>query len=210
MNRPKIVLGRNTASNSAFLLGETIPVQQCASLSSTSPHTLELALWHCRLCHDHLAGVKKLLSGNLVMGFQLDSQVNPDLVCEACKAGKMHANPFPISQSRASRPLQLIHSDVHGPVKVSTYQGYRFWITFIDDHSRFNAVYLLKRKSEAFAAFKQFKAWAENVTGQRLGMLRDDKGGEYMSREFEAFCIDHGIQRQHTVRDRPQQNGVAE
>ena len=43
-----------------------------------------------------------------------------------------------------------------------------------------------------------------------MGSLRDDKGGEYMSREFEAFCIDDGIQRQHTVRNRPQQNGVAE
>ena len=71
-------------------------------------------------------------------------------------------------------------------------------------------VYLLKRKSETFAAFKQFKARAENVTGQKLGCLRDDKGGEYMSREFEAFCIDHGIQRQHSARNRPQQNGVAE
>jgi len=58
--------------------------------------------------------------------------------------------------------------------------------------------------------FKQFKAWAENLTGERMGSLRDDKGGEYMSREFEAFCIDHGIQRQHTVRNRPQQNGIAE
>ena len=119
-----------TAFNSAFLLGETIPVQQFASLSSTSPRTLDLARWHRRLCHHHLAGIKKLLSGNLVTGFQLDSQANPDLVSEACKAGKMHANPFPISQCRASRPLQLIHSDVHGLVKVSTYQGYRFWIFF--------------------------------------------------------------------------------
>ena len=199
-----------TASNSAFLLGDTIPVQQLASLSSSLPIHQDLALWHRRLCHHHLAGIKKLFSGNLVTGFRLDSQADPDLVCEACKAGKMHANPFPISHSRASRPLQLVHSDVHGPVKVPTHQGYRFWISFIDDHSRFKAIYLLKRKSEAFAAFKQFKAWAENATGQRLGSLRDDKGGEYMSREFEAFCIDHGIQRQHSARNRPQQNGVAE
>jgi transposase InsO family protein len=197
-------------SNSAFLLGETITVQHLASLSSASPLPLDLALWHRRLCHHHLAGVKKLLSGNLVTGFKLDSQADPDPVCEACKAGKMHANPFPPSHSRASRPLQLVHSDVHGPVKVATHQGYRYWIAFIDDHSRFKAVYLLKHKSEAFTAFKQFKAWAENATGQRLGALRDDKGGEYMSREFDAFCIDHGIQRQHTARNRPQQNGVAE
>jgi hypothetical protein len=112
-----------------------------------------------------LAGVKKLLSGNLVTGFKLESQADPDPVCEACKAGKMHANPFPISHLRASRPLQLIHSDVHSPVKVPTHQGYCFWVTFIDDFSRFKAVYLLKHKSETFAAFKQFKAWAENITG---------------------------------------------
>ena len=182
-------------SNSAFLLGNTFPVQQIASLLTSLPLPLDLSLWQCWLCHQHLAGVKKLLSGNLVTGFRLDSQADPDLVCEACKAGKMHANPFPISHSRASKPLQLVHSDIHGPVKVPTHQGYRYWVTFIDDFSCFKAVYLLKQKSETFAAFKQFKAWAENVTGHRLGCLCDDKGGEYMSREFEAFCIDHGIQR---------------
>jgi len=112
-----------SARNSAFLLGQTIAVQHIASLSSSSPLPLDLALWHRRLCHHHFAGVKKLLSGNLVTGFKLDSRADPDLVCEACKAGKMHANPFPISHSRASRPLQLIHSNVHGPVKVSTNQG---------------------------------------------------------------------------------------
>ena len=198
------------ASNSAFLVGDTIPVEEFASLSSATTLSLNWDLWHRRLCHHHLAGIKKLYSGNLVTGFKLDSQADPDPVCEACKAGKMHADPFPPSSSRASKPLQLVHSDVHGPVKVSTHQGYRYWVTFIDDYSRFKAVYLLKQKSETFAAFKQFKAWAENVTGAKLGTLRDDKGGEYMSREFEVFCIEHGIQRQHTVRNQPQQNGVAE
>ena len=120
-------------SNSAFLLGETFPVQQITYL-----------------------------------------------VCEAYKAGKMHANPFPSSHCRVSKPLQLIHSDVHGPVKVPTHQGYCYWVTFIDDFSCFKAVYLLKQKSETFAAFKQFKAWAENVTGHRLGCLHVDKGGEYI------------------------------
>ena len=74
----------------------------------------------------------------------------------------------------------------------------------------FKVVYLLKCKSEAFSAFKQFTSWAENLTGQWMGSLRDDKGGEYMSREFEAICVKYGIQRQHTVQNRPQQNGVAE
>jgi hypothetical protein len=162
-------------SNAAFLVGETIPVEEFASLSSTTTFPMDLELWHRPLWHHHLAGVKKLLSGNLVTGFGLDSQADPDPVCEACKAGKMHADPFPALQFRASRPLQLVHSDVHGPVKVATHQGYCYWVSFIDDFSHFKAVYLLKCKSETFAAFKQFKSWAENVTGQRLGSLCDDK-----------------------------------
>ena len=131
-------------------------------------------------------------------------------VCEACKAGKMHADPFPTLSTRASCPLQLVHSDVYGPVKVSTHQGYCFWVSFINDFSHFKAVYLLKHKSETFGAFKQFKAWAENLTGERMGSLQDDKGGEHMSSKFKAFCINHGIQRLHTVRNRPQQNGMVE
>ena len=145
-----------STSNAAYLVGATIPVEEFASLSSTATLPMDLSLLHRRLCHHHLAGIRKLLSGNLVTGLKLDSKAEPDLVCEACKAGKMHADPFPSSSTRATRPLQLVHSDVHGPVKVSTHQGYRYWVSFIDDFSRFKAVYLLKRKSETFAAFKQF------------------------------------------------------
>ena len=67
---------------------------------------------------------------------------------------------------------------------------------------------LLQAKSEAFPTFKQFKAHAENQLNQRIGVLRDDKSGEYMSSKMEAFCIDQGIELQHSVRNRPQQNGV--
>jgi hypothetical protein len=66
-----------TPSNLAFLLGSTILVQQIASLSSLLPLPLDLSLWHHCLCHHHLAGIKKLLSDNLVMGFRLNSQADP-------------------------------------------------------------------------------------------------------------------------------------
>ena len=118
----------------------------------------------------------------------------------------LHSPPLaPLSLSSS-----LTHSDVHGPLPVRTASGYRYWITFIDDSTRFRCVILLKTKGEATSALKQFKAYAENETGERMGTLRDDKGGEYMSNELEDFCNEHGIQRQHTVRNRPQQNGVAE
>ena len=67
----------------------------------------------------------------------------------------------------------------------------------------------MKAKDETFPEFKNYKAWAENSSGQSIQTTRDDKGGEYMSKAFERFCKE-GITRQHTVRNRPQQNGAAE
>ena len=74
---------------------------------------------------------------------------------------------------------------------------YRYFITFIDAATRLWVVLPLK-------------ALAENQLNRRIKVFRDDKGGEYMSREWETFCVEQGIQRQHTVRAEPHQNGIAE
>ena len=106
-------------------------------------------------------------------------------VCEPCIAGKQHRSNVSrlATHSRSSELLQLVHSDVHGPLPTQSREGYKYWITFIDDHSRFWGVLPLKAKSGAFAAFKQFKAYAENQLNCKIKALRDDKGGEYMSKE---------------------------
>ena len=98
-------------SNAAFLDGSTVPITEYASAATTLP--LDLHLWHRRLAHHHYEGVKKLLKKKLVTGMTLDSSATPDPICEPCLAGKMHANPFPSSEYRAKRPLELVHSDVH-------------------------------------------------------------------------------------------------
>ena len=137
--------------------------------------------------------------------------VNPEIQLSTRRPDGGVADPFPSSSSHHSTQLlQLIHSDVHGPIKVASFSGYKYWVTYIDDSGRFRAAYLMKKKSEAFSCFQKFKAWAENQTGCTIKALREDKGGEYMGKEFDSFCAEHGIQRQHSVRARPQQNGVAE
>ena len=83
-------------------------------------------------------------------------------------------------------------------------------MSYIDDATRLWATILLRKKSDQFAAFKQFKAYVENKLDRKIKGLRDDKGGEYMSNEMNQFCIDAGISRQHTVRNEPHQNGVTE
>ena len=79
---------------------------------------MDLSLWHHRLCHHNYAGVKKLIKEDLVTGLELNSTTGPDPICEPCIAGKMNADPFHSSSSRAKEPLGLVHCDVHGPVKV--------------------------------------------------------------------------------------------
>ena len=190
------------ASNTAHLAGTTIPTPESALMSASSTLPLHESLWHRHFAHHHQAGVRRLLSEGIVLGLKLDSTASPDPICEPCLSGKLNAAPFPTSNSKAARPLALIPSDVHGPLPVRTHSGYRYWITFIDDSTRFHGVLLLKTKGEAFSAFQQLKALAENQTGEQIGALRDDKGGEYMSSEMEQYCIAHGIERQHTVRNR--------
>jgi transposase InsO family protein len=196
-----------SGSNAAFLDGSTVPLAEYASAATTVP--LDIDLWHRRLAHHHLAGVRTLLDEGLVTGMKLDSKAAPDPICEPCLAGKMHSNPFPSSLWRASRPLELVHTDVH-QVPYPSFSGFRYWVSFIDDYSRYHFILPIKAKSDVFGAFKQFKAYAENQSERKIKILRDDKGGEYMSNAFLDFTTQCGIERQHTVRARPQQNGVTE
>ena len=105
----------------------------------------------------------------------------------SCLAGKMHSNPFPSTSSHASKPLELVHIDLHGPLPVATCEGYRYWVTFIDDASSHCAALQLKRKSDTFDAFKTYKAFAENQLQAKIKELQDDKGGEFMSKAFIKF-----------------------
>jgi len=106
--------------------------------------------------------------------------------------------------------LQLIHSEIYGPLPVTSHGGICYFIFFIDDFLRKIWVYFLKEKSEAFQIFKDFKAGVENKTGLKIQTLKTDHGGEYLSNNFERYCKDHGIKRQQTARYISQKNGVFE
>jgi len=108
--------------NSAQLDGTTVPPPESAHRVSTLP--LTLSLWHRRCCHHGLADIAKMRKGELVTGMVINSDEQPDVICEPCLAGKMHSNPFPLSPNRALQPLELIHSDLHGPLPVQTCEGF--------------------------------------------------------------------------------------
>ncbi|KAL0379260.1 UNVERIFIED_CONTAM: Retrovirus-related Pol polyprotein from transposon TNT 1-94 [Sesamum radiatum] len=86
----------------------------------------------------------------------------------------------------------------------------RYFILFIDDYSRMTWVYFMREKSEVFKIFKKFKNLVEKQSGQRIKVLRSDRGKEYNNSEFDKFCEEEGIDHQTTVSYNPQQNGVSE
>jgi hypothetical protein len=170
-------------------------------------HSIEnpCELWHRRLAHINskaLPYVSKAVTG--LPEFKVDHEG----VCNGCAQGKNIKNPFPKRDSKAG-VLELIHSDVCGPMPSTSISGYVYYVSFIDDYSRKTWIYFLKSKDEVFGKFKEFKTLIENLSERKSKILRSDNGGEYTSKEFVNFCKDVGIKRELTTPYNPQQNGVA-
>src|SRR3984885_5411233 len=132
-------------------------------------------------------------------------------MCAACAKGKATRASFPASKSgHADKILGLVHSDLWGPAPVQTITGTRYVITFTDDKSRWVWVAFLKRKSEAFTAFKEWLIFAEKQTGQQLYIFRTDNGGKFLTKEWRQMLKDRGIHHETTSPYTPEQNGDAE
>ena len=92
--------------------------------------------------------------------------------------------PFKAKGYRANEVLDLVYTDLCGPISTSARGGYKYFITFIDYYSRYEYVYLMRHKSETFKIFKEYKAEVENHCGKSIKSLRSDRGGEYLLGEF--------------------------
>ena len=165
-------------------------------------------LWHFRYGHLNFGDLKTLQKKNMVTGLP---QIQTPQICEECVIGKQHRYQFPKGKSwRANKVLELVHSDICGPINPTSNGGKRYFITFIDDYSWKTWVYFLQEKSEAFSTFKSFKMLVEKEASKPIKIFRSDHGGEYTSQEFVNFCENHGIQKQLTAAYSPQQNGISE
>ncbi|GKC67343.1 retrotransposon protein, putative, ty1-copia subclass [Tanacetum coccineum] len=163
-------------------------------------------LWHCRLGHISKKRIEKLQHDGLLDSTDIKSFEK----CVSCMSGKMARKPYSHQVERAKDLLGLIHTDVCGPFRTVSRQKASYFVTFIDDFSRYGYVYLLKHKHEVFETFKVFQKEVENQLGKTIKSLRSDRGGEYMSQEFLDHLKDHGIISHRTPPYTPQHNGVSE
>ncbi|RVW18326.1 Retrovirus-related Pol polyprotein from transposon TNT 1-94 [Vitis vinifera] len=136
--------------------------------------------------------------------------------CVDCIKGKQ-TNKSKRGATRSSTILEIIHTDICSLDMDS--HGQKYFISFIDDFSRYMYLYILNNKNEALDAFKVFKAEVEKQYGKQIKIVRSDRGGEYYGRyledgqspgPFAKFLQEHGIVAQYTMPGSPDQNGVAE
>ena len=138
-------------------------------------------------------------------------KVEPRSFCEGCVQGKAtRHNPKSLRGIRSTRKLEKVHSDVCGPMQTASNSGGKYMVTFVDDYSRTCAVYFMAHKSYTFAMFQKFHAKVVGETGERIGVLKTDGGGEYRSREFAEYLCKHQIAHEVTVPDLAEMNGIAE
>lgn len=178
-------------------------------LSPGSSTTVSAIDWHRRLGHINYSDLCKMRDG-IVDGVKFADGETSLRNCEACQKGKQSRQPFKSSGTKSSDILELVHSDLCGPMENASIGGAKYFLTFIDDFTRKYFVYFLRLKSDVLATFKDFKQLVENQTGKKIKILRTDNGTEYCGNDFQTFCRKSGIRHQTSTTYTPQQNGVAE
>lgn len=158
---------------------------------------------HCRMGH---------------MAFDKMSKMFPDvmrgvdkskLVCDACEYAKHTRISYLSKGLRSISPFMLIHSDVWTCPVVSV-SGMKYFVTFIDCHTRMTWVYLMRHKDEVFQCFQEFYAYVRNQFNVQVQLIRSDNETEYVNKQFGGFLSAQGIMNQTSCPDTPAQNGVAE
>ena len=128
-------------------------------------------------------------------------------MCETCHYSKQKRLSFPISESHSFCAFALIHVDIWGPCNVTSLNGYKYFLTIIDDYSRFVWVFLMQSKAETQSHLKNFVANVERQFETKVKVIRPDNGAEFIMRQFYD---DTGIAHQITCVETPQQNDIVE
>ena len=155
--------------------------------------------WHEKLGHLNEYNLKQMAKSGRV--YSLNIKGDEKLTqCEVCLREKQTSTPFPKStDQRTVNLLEIVHTNLCGPMRHSSFSGKKYFVTFIDDKSRWCEVYFVNNKSEILDLFKQYKAEVENLTGNRIKILQSDNGKEYIHREFDAYLKTQGTKRRLTV-----------
>ncbi|XP_028957459.2 uncharacterized protein [Malus domestica] len=167
-------------------------------------------LWHRRLGHMNFRDLIKISKKEYVRGLPTLSG-KQEGVCGDCQIGKQtKSSHSPTNFSSTSKPLELMHMDLVGPMQTLSLGGKKYILVLVDDFTRFTWVAFLHDKSEAFKSFTVLCMKIQNEKHDNIIRLRTDHGTEFENHFFSEFCDEHGIAHEFSAPITPQQNGVVE
>lgn len=206
-NASNEVIARCKAENGVYKFrgsGEACMLSRANAESSNNVVT-----WHRRFGH---IGYQNLLTmrNGAVVGMKFKENASAIAKCETCAMGKQSRLPFPASERKSTQLLELIHSDLCGPMENVSIGRAKYFLTFIDDYSKKVFCYFIGQKDQVLEKFIEFKMMVENQTEKRIKTFRTDNGKEYLSGKFDNFFAANGIRHELTCPYTAQQNGVAE
>ncbi|KAL8132042.1 hypothetical protein AgCh_007799 [Apium graveolens] len=203
LSKSGIFVGKGYLTDGLFKLN-VMSVKDKNEMKNSSAYLLESPnLWHARLGHVNYDTLRHLSAKEYIPKLTIDSKHK----CETCVEAKLKRSSFKRVE-RNTKVLDLIHSDICDLKFAPTRGGNKYFITFIDDCTKYCYVYLLKSKDETIDKFKIYKE-VETQQTEKIKTIRSDRGGEYVE-PFGEFCSQHGIIHEVTAPYSPQSNGVAE
>lgn len=207
MTRGGEFVGKGYLSGGLFILNVASSVSAINKTVCGSAYIAEsLNLWHGRLGHVNVASIKRLRTLELIPNLSSTEFSK----CPICVEAKFTKKPCKTVTQRTTQLLELVHTDL-ADFQNTRSRGGKFWyISFVDDYSRFTKLYLLKTKSEAGEAFLKYKAEVENQLDRKIKRVRSDRGREYENFSWNDHCEKLGIIHELSAPYVPQQNGIAE
>lgn len=175
---------------------------QCLNVTNPSLSD-QYTMWHNRLGH---APVSKLKFINCIKHCADASNT----VCLTCPMAKFTKLSYQLSESRASKTFELIHTDIWGPYKVATRQKFRYFLTIVDDFSRMTWIYLLQYKSEYLQSLKSFCNFAHRQFNASIAVVKSDNALEFANAACKEFFHSEGMVHQTSCAYRSQQNSRVE
>jgi hypothetical protein len=201
------VMIANLNEEGLYLVNETVEEKACVNNANQDNGTL--FEWHNRLGHLSKDSLIQLEDNKMLENFKMIER-NDELKCEICSKGKHMRRKFSNTSKLEKNPGDLIHTDICGPISPTGLNGEKYFISFIDDATRYSVVYTIQKKSEALDKFKHFKTLLFTQKKIKVKKIRCDGGGEYVSDKFKEYLKKHGIIQIITPPNTPQWNGVAE
>ncbi|KAK2364787.1 putative mitochondrial protein [Trifolium repens] len=185
---------------------------QEGALTSTCLVTTEdeVQLWHQKMGHLNLKGMKKVISLEAIRGIP-KLRIVEGKVCGECQIGKQVRMSHPMLEHQTtSKVLELLHMDLMGPMQVESLGGKRYVLVVVDDFSRYTWVNFIREKSDAFDVFKELCIQIQREKGSNVVRIRSDHGREFENSKFDDFCAAEGIKHEYSSPITPQQNGIVE